>query len=60
MKSGTTIMTDATTQALHEEWRELTIRRHDDAKRHVVLAELAKKYFYARVENERSLGIGKS
>ncbi len=27
---------------------------------YVVVAELAKKYFYARVENERFLGIGKT
>jgi hypothetical protein len=26
---------------------------------YVVVAELAKKYFYARVENESFLGIGK-
>jgi hypothetical protein len=36
MKSETTIMTDEATQALHEEWRQLTIRLRDDAKRQII------------------------
>ena len=35
MKTETKIMTDVATKALHEEWRELTIRLRDDAKRQI-------------------------